>query len=74
MGLPEIVAVHEVMAVHQPCGHLNAERLTSITLNRPDRERPETYNRDTDAPKILDFQEKKVEASAPRHSQITPHS
>jgi hypothetical protein len=74
MGLPEIVAVHEVMAVREPCAHLNAARLTSITPNRPDHERPETCKRDTDAPKLLDFQEKKVEASAPRHSQITPHS
>jgi len=74
MGLPEIVAVDEVVAVHEPCTHLNVERLTSITLNRPDHERPETCKRDTDAPKLLDFQEKKVEASAPRYSQITPHS
>ena len=74
MVLPEIVAVHEVMAVHEPRAHLNARRVTSITLNRPDRERPETCKRDNDALKLLDFQRKKVEASAPRCSQITPHS
>ena len=74
MGLPEIVAVHEVMAVHEPCAHLNARRVTSVTLNRPDRERSETCKRDNDALKLLDFQRKKVEASAPRCSQITPHS
>ena len=74
MGCPEIVAVHEIMAVHEPCARLNTRRVASITLNRPDCERPETCKRDKDPLKLLDFRQKKVEASAPRCSQITPHS
>ena len=72
-GGSKIVAVHETMAVHEPCARLKARGQTSITRAGPDRERPETCKRDKDALKLLDFERKKVEASAPRSSQITPH-
>ncbi len=62
-----------MVALHDPCARPRSKEATSITCDRADRERPETCKRDKDALKLLDFQRKKVEASA-RSSQITPHS
>ena len=69
MGLPL-----PVMGFRERRAHLGADRVTSITGERPDRERRETGKTETDKPKLLDFQRKKVEALAPHFSQISPLS